>query len=88
MEKALGVAGRETPQPEYFHQGKTGEQHVEAAHSGYGDSGAIDGMQFRDKSGVRVERDKIHAVLKEKLENVSSPRTGPNVELPESGKLQ
>ena len=26
LEKALGVAGRETLQPEYFHQGNTGEQ--------------------------------------------------------------
>ena len=26
LENALGVAGRETLQPEYFHQGSTGEQ--------------------------------------------------------------
>ena len=26
LEKALGVAGRETLQPEYFQQGNTGEQ--------------------------------------------------------------
>jgi len=26
LERALGVAGRETLQPEYFHQGNTGEQ--------------------------------------------------------------
>jgi hypothetical protein len=43
---------------------------VEAAYSGYGDSGAIDGVQFRDKSGLRVEREKIPTVLTEKLENV------------------
>ncbi len=43
---------------------------VEVAYSGYGDSGAIDGVQFRDKSGVRVEREKIAAALTEKLENV------------------
>jgi hypothetical protein len=47
----------------------SGVANVEAAYSGYGDSGAIDGVQFRDKSGVRVERDKIPAALTEKLEN-------------------
>ncbi len=26
LERALGVAGRESLQPEYFHQGSTGEQ--------------------------------------------------------------
>ena len=29
---------------------------IEAAYSGYGDSGAIDGLQFRDAAGQRVER--------------------------------
>ena len=48
----------------------SGVANVEAAYSGYGDSGAIDGVQFRDKSGVRVEREKIPAALTEKLENV------------------
>jgi hypothetical protein len=48
----------------------SGVANVEAAYSGYGDSGAIDGVQFRDKSGVRVEREKIPAVLTEQLENV------------------
>ena len=36
---------------------------VEAAYSGYGDSGAIDGVQYRDKSGVLVDREKIPATL-------------------------
>ena len=48
----------------------SGVANVEAASSGYGDSGAIDGVQYRDKSGVRVEREKIAAALTEKLENV------------------
>ena len=43
---------------------------IEAAYSGYGDSGAIDGVQYRDKAGVRVEREKIAAALTEQLENV------------------
>jgi hypothetical protein len=49
---------------------KSGVANVEAAYSGYGDSGAIDGVQYRDKAGVRVEREKIPASLKEQLENV------------------
>jgi len=48
----------------------SGVANVEAAYSGYGDSGAIDGVQFRDKTGIRVEREKIPAALTEQLENV------------------
>ena len=48
----------------------SGVANVEAAYSGYGDSGAIDGVQYRNQSGVRVEREKIPAALTEKLENV------------------
>jgi hypothetical protein len=48
----------------------SGVANVEAAYSGYGDSGAIDGVQYRDKSGFRVEREKIPAALTEELENV------------------
>ena len=43
---------------------------VEAAYSGYGDSGAIDGLQFRDTAGQRVDRETIPATLVEQLENV------------------
>jgi len=43
---------------------------VEAAYSGYGDSGAIDGVQYRDKAGQRVERKNIPAELTERLENI------------------
>ena len=48
----------------------SGVANVEAAYSGYGDSGAIDGVQYRDKAGVRVEREQIPAGLKEQLENL------------------
>ena len=48
---------------------KSGVANIEAAYSGYGDSGAIDGVQYRDKSGVLVEREKIPATLTEQLEN-------------------
>ena len=43
---------------------------VEAAFSGCGDSGAIDGLQFRDAAGQRVDRETIPATLVEELENV------------------
>lgn len=42
---------------------------IEAAYSGCGDSGAIDGVQFRDSEGVRIERAAIPAALKESLED-------------------
>jgi len=43
---------------------------VEAAYSGYGDSGAIDGIQYRDEAGVRVDRTALPAPVIEQLENV------------------
>jgi len=43
---------------------------VEAAYSGYGDSGAIDAVQYRDAAGQRVERETIPVALSEDLENV------------------
>ena len=43
---------------------------MEAAYSGYGDSGAIDSIQYRDKAGVRVDRTTLPAPVIEQLENV------------------
>jgi hypothetical protein len=43
---------------------------IEAAYSGYGDSGAIDGIQYRDEAGVRVDRTTLPATVIEQLENV------------------
>jgi hypothetical protein len=45
-----------------------GVSNIEIAYSGFGDSGAIDGMQFRDAAGLRVIRDNIPAGVREKLE--------------------
>ena len=42
---------------------------VEAAYSGYGDSGAIDGTQFRDVAGQRIDRAAIPSNVLEQLEN-------------------
>jgi hypothetical protein len=47
-----------------------GVANVEAAYSGYGDSGAIDGVQYRDAAGERVERELVPGTLSEELENV------------------
>jgi hypothetical protein len=41
---------------------------IEAAYSGYGDSGAIDGIQFRNEAGVRVDRTTLPAPIIEQLE--------------------
>jgi hypothetical protein len=43
---------------------------IEAAYSGYGDSGAIDGIQYRDAAGVRVDRTTLPTSVVEQLENV------------------
>ena len=43
---------------------------IEAAYSGYGDSGAIDGIQYRDEAGVRVDRGSLPTPVVEQLENV------------------
>ena len=42
---------------------------IEAAYSGYGDSGAIDGLQFRDAAGQRVDRASVPQDVFEQLEN-------------------
>lgn len=46
-----------------------GIANIEAAYSGYGDSGAIDGVQYRDAAGHRVERTTVPNALLEELEN-------------------
>jgi ABC-type uncharacterized transport system permease subunit len=43
---------------------------IEAAYSGYGDSGAIDGIQYRDEAGVRLDRGSLPTPVVEQLENV------------------
>jgi hypothetical protein len=46
-----------------------GVANVEAAYSGYGDSGAIDGVQFRDAAGQHVDRTVIPVDLHASLDN-------------------
>jgi len=43
---------------------------IEAAYSGYGDSGAIDGIQYRDEAGVRVDRGSLPTPVVEQLETI------------------
>lgn len=45
-----------------------GVAHIEAAYSGYGDSGAIDGVQYRDSVGLRVDRKKIPTAIHDALD--------------------
>ena len=45
-----------------------GVANIEAAYSGYGDSGAIDGLQFRDVAGQRVDRASVPQDVIEQLE--------------------
>jgi hypothetical protein len=45
-----------------------GVANIEAAYSGYGDSGAIDGLQFRDAAGQRVDRASLPGDVIEQLE--------------------
>jgi hypothetical protein len=42
---------------------------IEAAYSGYSDSGAIDGTQFRDPVGQRIDRATIPSAILQQLEN-------------------
>ena len=46
-----------------------GIANIEVSYSGYGDSGAIDGCQYRDSAGTRVDRTLIPAQLIENLES-------------------
>ena len=46
-----------------------GVANIEVSYSGYGDSGSIDGCQYRDSAGDRVDRVTIPAPLIESLES-------------------
>ena len=46
-----------------------GVANIEVAYSGYGDSGAIDGVQYRGPTGIRVDRATIPEKLIEDLES-------------------
>ena len=48
---------------------RLGVANIEVAYSGYGDSGAIDGVQYRGPTGIRVDRAPIPTQLIEDLES-------------------
>ena len=46
-----------------------GVANIEVSYSGYGDDGSIDGVQYRDPTGIRVDRATIPGKLIEDLES-------------------
>ena len=48
---------------------RLGVANIEVSYSGYGDDGSIDGVQYRDPTGIRVERATIPEKLIEDLES-------------------
>ena len=46
-----------------------GVANIEVSYSGYGDDGSIDGVQYRDPTGIRVDRATIPGKLIESLES-------------------
>ena len=48
---------------------RLGVANIEVSYSGYGDSGAIDGVQYRGPTGIRVDRATIPEKLIEDLES-------------------
>ena len=46
-----------------------GVANIEVSYSGYGDDGSIDGVQYRDPTGIRVDRATIPEKLIEDLES-------------------
>ena len=48
---------------------RLGVANIEVSYSGYGDDGSIDGVQYRDPTGIRVDRATIPEKLIEDLES-------------------
>lgn len=63
-----------------------GVSSVEVAYSGYGDSGAIDGVQYRDIAGIRVDRASIPVKLVEDLESCVYEFLPPGFEINDGGQ--
>jgi hypothetical protein len=63
-----------------------GVANVELAYSGCGDSGAIDGVQYRDAAGLRVVRDNIPQGIREKLETCAYAFLPPGFEINDGGQ--
>ena len=63
-----------------------GVANIEVAYSGYGDSGAIDGVQYRGPTGIRVDRTTIPVQLIEDLEQCVYTYLPPGFEINDGGQ--
>ena len=63
-----------------------GVANIEVSYSGYGDSGAIDGVQYRDIAGIRVDRAPIPTQLVEDLESCVYEFLPPGFEINDGGQ--
>ena len=63
-----------------------GVANIEVAYSGYGDSGAIDGVQYRGPTGIRVDRAAIPEKLIEDLESCVYSFLPPGFEINDGGQ--
>ena len=63
-----------------------GVANIEVSYSGYGDSGAIDGMQYRGPTGIRVDRATIPEKLIEDLESCAYSFLPPGFEINDGGQ--
>ena len=63
-----------------------GVANIEVAYSGYGDSGAIDGVQYRGPTGIRVDRAPIPTQLVEDLERCAYSFLPPGFEINDGGQ--
>ena len=65
---------------------RLGVANIEVAYSGYGDSGAIDGVQYRGLTGIRVDRASIPTQLIEDLERCAYSFLPPGFEINDGGQ--
>ena len=65
---------------------RLGVANIEVSYSGYGDSGAIDGVQYRGPTGIRVDRAPIPTQLVEDLERCAYSFLPPGFEINDGGQ--
>ena len=65
---------------------RLGVANIEVAYSGYGDSGAIDGVQYRGPTGIRVDRATIPTQLIEALERCACSLLPAGFEINDGGQ--
>ena len=65
---------------------RLGVANIEVSYSGYGDDGSIDGIQYRDPTGIRVDRATIPAQLVEDLDHCAYSFLPAGFELNDGGQ--